>query len=73
MRMSRDVHKEKLHAAEDAAARQLHSTEMSAGLLRQKLQQCETLLRDMAAQTGEGQAVGGAAQAGPAARAEPGA
>ena len=39
--MSRDVHKEKLRAAEDAAARQLHSTETSAGLLRQKLQQCE--------------------------------
>lgn len=56
MRMSRDVHKEKLHAAEDAAARQLHSTETSAGLLRQKLQQCETLLRDMATHTGEGQA-----------------
>ena len=54
--MSRDVHKEKLRAAEDAAARQLHSTETSAGLLRQKLQQCEALLRDMAAQTGEGQA-----------------
>ena len=56
MRMSRDVHKEKLHTAEDAAARQLHSTETSAGLLRQKLQQCETLLRDMATHTGEGQA-----------------
>ena len=55
MRMSRDGLKEKLFTAERAAAQQLRATEMSTGLLRQKLQQCETLLRDMATHTGEGQ------------------
>jgi len=54
--MSRDVLKERLLTAEDAASQQLHSTEMSVGFLRQKLQQCETLLCDMAAHTGDGQA-----------------
>ena len=53
--MSRDGLKEKLFTAERAAAQQLRATEMSTGLLRQKLQQCEKLLRDMATHTDEGQ------------------